>query len=689
VRKQTASASRRWWQSFGKILLYGCLGLYGGLFVSGAVAQQPQSGREALIGTLEGPEIVTDPARWPQRFREASQLAALVQQGKLPPVQERLGSEPLVIKPVHTIGRYGGTWRRGFTGPGDKWNGYRCCSGPDHALFWDYTGKQVVPNVVKHWDMSEDGRSLTLVLRRGMKWSDGHPFTAEDFVFWYEDIYQHADLVPTRTPLLSTRGKPGKLEKIDEVTLRFVFPEPYYLFPEVLAGATPLGGHANNGANGMGLFAPKHYLRRFHPKYTRPDLLAKAVKASGHTHWVSLFKTKNDWAINADLPVLTPWKTTTPINSTTQWVLERNPYYWAVDTAGNQLPYIDKVIMTLGENLEVINLHAIAGEYDFQSRHLDIGKVPVFLENQQRGGYKLYLDPADSGCDACLKFNMNYGEKDPEIGKWLANADFRRALALGIDREQLNEIFWLGLGVPSSLAPADHNPYSPGLEYRTLGATFDPTRANHMLDTLGLHKKDAEGFRLRTDGKGRLVLVLNTLGAQYLPFTNIAEMVALQWKKVGIKAEVIELERSLAAKRVGANEQQIRVSWGDGSEHLLTYPFNVFPFDSSSEFGPLYGLWFQSGGSRGKQPPARLRQIYEKYTRAFGVPEHERLQLGREIWQIVLEEQWSVGLVGLSPAAAGVRIAKVGLGNVPARQFNSPDTKTPAVSHPTTFFWKQ
>jgi peptide/nickel transport system substrate-binding protein len=495
--------------------------------------------------------------------------------------------------------------------------------------------------------------------------------------------------VPTKTRLLSIRGKPGKVEKVDDFTVRVSFPEPYYLFPEVLAGATPLGGHASNGANGMGFFAPKHYLRHFHPKYTRPDILARLVQAGGYANWVNLFKFKNDWALNPELPVLTPWKTTTPINSTTQWVLERNPYYWAVDTAGNQLPYIDKVVMTLGENLEVINLHAIAGEYDFQSRHLDLGKVPVFLDNQQRGGYKLYLDPADSGCDACLKFNLNYVEKASEIGRWLATADFRHALSLGIDREQLNEIFWLGLGVPGSLAPADHNPYYPGSEYRTLWSTYDPEQANQLLDALGLHKKDAEGFRVRTDGKGRLVLVLNTLGAQYLPFTQIAEMLAIQWKKIGIKADVIELERSLGAKRVGANEQQLRISWGDGSEHLLTYPFNVFPFDGNSEFGPLYGLWFQSGGSRGKRPPPRLRWLYELYARAFSVPEEERQRLGQEIWKIVLEEQWSVGLVGLSPAAAGVRIAKVGLGNVPARQFNSPDAKTPAISHPTTFFWKQ
>src|SRR5947209_16200692 len=219
-----------------------------------------------------------------------------------------------------------------------------------------------------------------------------------------------------------------------------------------------MSGHAFRGGDDMmGSLAPAHYLKQFHPKYAAGgrEAVDKMAHDAKFDTWPLYFKFLNDYAKNPDVPTITPWKTTAP-STTPQWTLERNPYYWAVDTAGNQLPYIDKVVMTLGENLEVINLHAIAGEYDFQARHLDIGKVPVFLDNQQRGGYKLYLDPADSGCDACLKFNLNYVEKAPEIGKWLATADFRRALSLGIEREQLNEIFWLGLGVPGSLAPAAH-----------------------------------------------------------------------------------------------------------------------------------------------------------------------------------------------------------------------------------------
>jgi len=164
--------------------------------VRAAAAQDTKLGAQ-LIGKLEGAEVVTDPALIPKSFKEAPQLAELVKAGKLPPVAERVGRDPLVIKPLSEIGKYGGTWRGGFTGPADFWNGYRCCSGPDHLLFWDYTGDKVTPNIAKGYEMQDGGRTLVLHLRRGMKWSDGRPFTADDLTFWFEDMYRNKDLVPT------------------------------------------------------------------------------------------------------------------------------------------------------------------------------------------------------------------------------------------------------------------------------------------------------------------------------------------------------------------------------------------------------------------------------------------------------------------------------------------------------------
>src|SRR3989475_1134053 len=322
-----------------------------------------------LIGKLEGPEVVTDAAKIPKAFKEAPQLAALVKAGKLPPVAERVGQDPLVIKPLREIGKYGGTWRSGFTGPADFWNGYRCCSGPDHLMLWDYTGDRAVPNLAKGLEMQDGGKAWLVHLRRGMKWSDGKPFTADDFVFWFEDIYRNKDLVPTPTAVMAINGKQGVIERVDTLTVRFKFPEPYFMFPDVLAGSTDLAGQWG-AYRGMGGFAPAHYLKQFHPKYANAEELDKKAKEAKFDSWVRMFLAKNDWSLNPDLPVLSPWKTATPINTPT-WTLERNPYSVFVDTAGNPLPYMDKGALTPPENLEVVNLPASPGADHHPSRDGD------------------------------------------------------------------------------------------------------------------------------------------------------------------------------------------------------------------------------------------------------------------------------------------------------------------------------
>jgi peptide/nickel transport system substrate-binding protein len=147
---------------------------------------EPKLGAQ-LIGKLEGPELILDPAKWPKKFGEAPMLAELVKTGKLPPVEKRIPEDPMVVKPVHTIGKYSGTWRRGFTGPADGENGNRIVS-TDKILFWDYTGTKIRPCLARDWRMSDDGKVITIFLRKEMKWSDGHPFTADDFVFCHNGV---------------------------------------------------------------------------------------------------------------------------------------------------------------------------------------------------------------------------------------------------------------------------------------------------------------------------------------------------------------------------------------------------------------------------------------------------------------------------------------------------------------------
>jgi peptide/nickel transport system substrate-binding protein len=225
-------------------------------------------------------------------------------------------------------------------------------------------------------------------------------------------------------------------------------------------------------------------------------------------------------------------------------------------------------------------------------------------------------------------------------------------------------------------------------------STHDPAKANQLLDSIGLTKKDAEGYRLRTDGKGRLRIEVITVGGQFLQFTQIAEMMRQQWRTIGIQTDVSEIERSLAFTRIMANELQAHLWQNDGTEHFFTFPAHLFPYQTASplggtNMGPLWAQWFRSNGTQGKEPSPPMKRLMELWKKAFGVPEEERIKIGKELWRIAVEEQWAIGTVGLSPAAQGVRIVSNNMGNIPGRQYNSPDGMTPATSRPETFFFKK
>lgn len=644
-----------------------------------------------LIGKLEGPELVLDPAKWPKKFGEAPMLAELVKAGKLPPVEKRIPEEPMVVKPLHSTGKYGGTWRRGFTGPGDGENGNRIVS-TDKILFWDYTGTKVMPCLAKDWKVSDDGRVIAITLRKGHKWSDGQPFTADDFVFWYEDVYMNKDIQPNPHPDFMVNGKPGRLTKRDDYTIVFEFPEPNYLFVDILAGSTAMGGGQATQQfflRTMGAYMPAHYIKQFLPKYSSRDEVDRKAKAAGFDGWLSYAKNRWDWRLNTEVPTLGPWKTVMPANTPT-WGLERNAFYYGVDTEGNQLPYIDKINMGLAENLEVLNLRAVAGQYDLQERHTAMSKIPVFLENRAKGNYDVRLDPALNGSDATLQINHAY-EADPEIAKWLHTRDFRRALSLGIERDQLNETFWLGIGVAGSVIPSESSPYSPGAEWRKKWSTYNPKQANELLDKIGLTKKDGEGYRLRTDGKGRLRIELQTSAGAFIPHTQIAEMIKEHWKKIGIQADTKELERNLFFTKIKGNEHQIAIWANDGTEVLYLFPRHALPVDPvEALMGHPIADWFASNGTAGKAPkdPEMLKALEMFRSAGSKKTAQERYKVAQEIFKIIVDNQFSIGTVGQSPATMGVRIVNRKLGNIPARQVNAQHARTPCSSHPATFFYK-
>src|SRR6478735_6855754 len=613
------------------------------LFSGAAYAQQDLS-QSGLVGKLENPTIITDPAQWPKKFGEAPALAELVKAGKLPSVDKRISQEPMVIKPLRSVGKYGGTWRRGFLGPGDGENGNRVRSS-DKLLFWDVTGTNITPNAAKGWETSADGRRTTLFLRKGMKWSDGAPFTADDFIFWYEDMYQNKDLIKSLAPELSTNGKQGRISKVDETTVLFEFDDPHFLFLSQLAGDTQVGGgqsRLQSDERELGLYAPAHYLKQFLPKYSSGESVNEKAKAAGFDNWAQVFKIKSDWRLNPDVPTISAWKMVQPINGQT-WLLERNPYFWAVDTEGNQLPYLDKV----------------------------------------------HLDPGFNGSDSELKFNFAY-RADPEIQKWFANLDFRRALALGIDREQVNEAFFLGLGAPSTPIPADIIKESPGKDYRLRWATLDVAKANAMLDAIGLKKKDAEGFRLRTDNGERLRLQIDVAQTLSPTWPQQAEMIIQQWRAIGIHADMKLYERSLFYTRVRNDQNQIVLWSNNGSESLYLYTIPVLPIDPQSSFGgAAYAQWYASNGAAGIKPTdPELLKGFEMLRSAASQPEQRRVEIAQELWKLLVDQVWSIGIVGLSPAYMGTRVVNERLENVPARTCVSQHCRTPFSGHPEQWYYK-
>ena len=616
----------------------------------------------------------------PTLFREAPSLAKLVAAGELPPVAERLPEQPLVIAPVARIGRYGGTWRRAFTGPADRQNIDRIQH--DHVIYYDLDFK-LVPHIAASWEVQDDGRVFIFRLRKGMKWSDGHPFTADDFVFAYEDMQANAELNPTPPTWMRAGDDYGVVTRDDDHTVRYTFARPYHAFLEIYAGLVAAGQSAR-GWMGRAPYAPRHYLEQFHPRYRDRAQLDAVVAEAGLDSWVQLIKQRGSMHENPQLPVVGPWKTVQPITSQ-RFVLERNPYYWAVDPEGHQLPYIDRIAMQLMENLEVLNLKALAGEIDMQHRHIQLAKYPVLKKGAARGGYRLHLWPNMGGSEAIVFVNQTYDE-DAEVMRWLRNHDFRIALSIGIDRDEINEAIFLGTGTPRAFVAPPGTPYYPGPEYESMHVARDLEKANAILDRIGLEQRDGEGARLRTDGKGPLILKLAAVNAAFLDYPGVAELLTRHWRQIGLRIDVSLEERSLFTQRNLSNQHQMLLWGGGGSEGIWYYPLFTIPL-AEPFFAPQVGLWYRSGGASGIEPTGPMKRLLDLYELGLGVPRAQRIAYGQEVFRIHAEQLYTIGTVGLSPAFNGVVVVKNNFVNVPNVAPNSAPLQNPGIARPEQFFF--
>jgi|YelNatPaOPRAMG01_1025707.scaffolds.fasta_scaffold03856_19 peptide/nickel transport system substrate-binding protein len=606
------------------------------------------------------------------KFNEAPQLAELVKQGKLPPVEQRLPKNPLVVTPFEEIGQYGGTMRRAWRGLSDQWGPNKICF--EHLVMFDKNGVKVLPNIAESWKVSRDSRIYTFKLREGIKWSDGAPLTTEDVQFWYEDVFLNKELTPTFPTWLTAGGKPMEITIVDKYTFTVKFAEPNPLFLITMAKL------------GYNMFVlPKHYLKQFHPRYTPKEKLDAMAKEAGLQAWYQLFGAKggdtSGWLQNPELPVLWPWKAVTTHTATLQ-VMERNPYYWKIDPEGNQLPYIDRITHVLVENNEMIVMKALSGELDYQERGIGISDYTLLMENRAKGDYRVVMWKQGVGADNALYLNQNV--KDPVLRKIFEDKRFRQALSVAINREEIWKLVYLGFGKPRQASLISGVAfYDP--EWEKMWVEYDPKKANELLDKIGLNKRDKDGFRLRPDGKTLAITIDFASGAATIP--DVLLLIKKYWENIGVKVTVRPLERSLYTTRCQTGDIEVGVWSFDRNVAVLSDPGRLLGTTTDGPWAPLYALWYTSGGKSGEEPKGDIRKIYELWDKAKSAPDAKiRDKYFKEIVNIHKRNIWIIGFVGELPQPV---VAKNNLKNIVDGILWDDTTRSPKNARPEQFFFKK
>ena len=613
------------------------------------------------------------PAAMPSSFQEAPQFAEQVSAGTLPAVVERLPKTPLVVTPFERVGTYGGDWRTALVGGGDESYLVRTID-YDNLVRWTPAWDDVIPNIAESFEANEDATEFTFKLREGMKWSDGKPYTADDIMFWYEDIFMNDELTPERGGYLVVNKEPVVVEKVDQYTVKFKFAGSHGLFLRNLASAD-----ANHPAR-----FPKHYLQQFHKKYN-PDGVDALAKEAGQEDWIGLFGVKSVNYTNAEIPVLTAWKLTGSLGeSTTRLVAERNPYYWKVDTEGNQLPYLDRVVFDQIAAPEVLVLKALGGEIDMMDRHLNVpANKPVFVDGQEQGDFQLFETTPSTANHMVIQFNLTHPDENKR--KVFQDKNFRIGMSHAINRPEIIDLVYVGQTVPYQAAPRPESEfYNERLAKQF--TEYDVDLANEYLDKV-LPEKDAEGFRLGPDGK-RFTFVLEIDGARTTFVDELAQVIP-DWEAVGIQASVKPEDRSLWETRVrdGTDFDATAHRFGGGSgQAVVLDPRYWFPASNNSMYAKRWAAWFNNPeGELAEEPPAATKKQMELYNQLKSTADPaEQAGLMKQILEIAADEFYTIGS---SLEINNFGIVKNGLENVPLKLIDSFIYPVPAPVNPETWFW--
>jgi peptide/nickel transport system substrate-binding protein len=648
-----------------------------------APTRAPTAAPPTAVPATKLPEATKPPAPTTApaaKYKEAPMLADLVKAGKLPPVDQRLPQNPAVVEAAE-IGQYGGIWRRGFLGPSD-FNGIARVI-YDALVIFSPDGGSVVMKYAESVTPSSDFKSWTVKLRKGSKWSNGDPFTTDDIMFWYKDALQNKDLTSSLPGWMQNKdGSLVDVKQVDDVTVQWNYQDPHTTFLFELA-------NAEYGDKNIPCFLPSKFLKQFHVSYAKKEDLDKAVADAKFKTWAELFRIKISPYDTPERPGMAAWVAAPGSRISDQiFKLVRNPYFVGVDKAGNQLPYLDGVDLKFFADVNALNLAAIAGELDEQERHVQLVNFPVLKETSQKTGkYNIYLWSSLGGADADIIFNQTY-TKDPDLGKLLANKDFRIAMSYAINRKQIQESAFLGTGEPRQPVPKKGHPYYPGDEYAYKFIEYNPTLAGQMLDKLGIDKKDAEGFRLFPSGK-RVTIELSVV-AVFGSWPDIAQLIAKDSQKVGIQLIVQIRERALHFSMRESNDLQAEM-WNQDTAG--------FPFTGSTKYdvrsgiygnityGPLWYNWVKTGGKEGIEPPDYMKQMMQLVDHAKTVGPADQAKDAQQIMKLWVDNMVEIGTVGLTATDQGVVVVNAKMHNVPQNLTKDWPLRSPGNGRPETWFF--
>ena len=613
-------------------------------------------------------------------LHEAPSLAALVKAGKLDPVAARLPKDPALVVPYAEIGQYGGT---AYIGRMSRlnWSDAQMIGisyEPVTRLASDW--RTIVPNVCKSYEISGDARTVTIHLREGMRWSDGAPFSADDIMFWYEDVLLNEELTVQPPRNWSPGDELVRVEKLDEYSVRLRFAAPVPNWPSMMA--TTQGGD---------MLLPKHYLKQFHPRYTPREEVEAKAKAAGFDSWTKQFgQIKQAWATllpryNPDLPTLLPYYLKEYSTDGSRW--ERNPYYWKVDTEGNQLPYIDSIVVTNVQDLQVWNGKTMSGEYTMSGFLTSVEDFPLFKESEASGNYRVIMWPTSFA--AAVNYEPNQTSRDPDLRKLFQDVRFRRALSLAINREEINKVVFFGLGEPAQMTLLPTSKYYEERFARAY-AEYDPDRANKLLDEMGLKWDQKREYRLMANGK-RLSFPVEYINVE-TPKTRVSEIVAEHWKAIGVQAILKEQGRQLVNERVGANEIHFSLAHGFSSNDLhfeagIMQWFVPYAVNWASPWAVEWARWYQTSGAEGEEPPAAIKQLQQWREQLLtAVGDSERLAIGKKILSSQAENLWTIGTVRMIPQPI---VLKNEVGNFPDRGLWGYSVIWTWPAHPEQFYLRQ